>query len=125
MKNKKLINSFKCAIQGIKQAVKTERNVKIHITIMILVIIAGIVLKINTQEWIICIILFGLVISLELVNSAIEATVDIAMPEINEKAKVAKDVAAGAVLVSAIASAIIGLIIFIPKVIAFVQICRF
>ena len=118
MKNKKLINSFKCAIQGIKQAVKTERNVKIHITIMILVII-GIVLKINTQEWIICIILFGLVISLELVNSAIEATVDIAMPEINEKAKVAKDVAAGAVLVSAIASAIIGLIIFIPKVIAF------
>ena len=98
---------------------KTERNVKIHITIMILVIIAGIVLKINTQEWIICIILFGLVISLELVNSAIEATVDIAMPEINEKAKVAKDVAAGAVLVSAIASAIIGLIIFIPKVIAF------
>lgn len=119
MKNKKLINSFKCAIQGIKQAVKTERNVKIHITIMILVIIAGIVLKINTQEWIICIILFGLVISLELVNSAIEATVDIAMPEINEKAKVAKDVAAGAVLVSAIASAIIGLIIFIPKVIVF------
>ena len=119
MKNKKLINSFKCAIQGIKQAVKTERNVKIHITIMILVIIAGIVLKINTQEWIICIILFGLVISLELVNSAIEATVDIAMPEINEKAKVAKDVAAGAVLVSTIASAIIGLIIFIPKVIAF------
>ena len=119
MKNKKLINSFKCAIQGIKQAVKTERNVKIHITIMILVIIAGIVLKINTQEWMICIILFGLVISLELVNSAIEATVDIAMPEINEKAKVAKDVAAGAVLVSAIASAIIGLIIFIPKVIAF------
>ena len=119
MKNKQLINSFKCAIQGIKQAVKTERNVKIHITIMILVIIAGIVLKINTQEWIICIILFGLVISLELVNSAIEATVDIAMPEINEKAKVAKDVAAGAVLVSAIASAIIGLIIFIPKVIAF------
>ena len=119
MKNKKLINSFKCAIQGIKQAVKTERNVKIHITIMILVIIAGIVLKINTQEWIICIILFGLVISLELVNSAIEATVDIAIPEINEKAKVAKDVAAGAVLVSAIASAIIGLIIFIPKVIAF------
>lgn len=119
MKNKKLINSFKCAIQGIRQAVKTERNVKIHITIMILVIIAGIVLKINTQEWIICIILFGLVISLELVNSAIEATVDIAMPEINEKAKVAKDVAAGAVLVSAIASAIIGLIIFIPKVIVF------
>ena len=117
-KNKKLINSLKCAIQGIIQAMKTERNVKIHITIMILVIISGIVFKIAKQEWITCIILFGLVISLELVNSAIETTVDIAMPEINEKAKNAKDIAAGAVLVSSISSAIIGLTIFIPKIIA-------
>ena len=84
---------------------------------MILVIISGIVLKIAKQEWITCIILFGLVISLELVNSAIETTVDIAMPEINEKAKNAKDIAAGAVLISAISSAIIGLTIFIPKII--------
>mgnify|MGYP002542163266 FL=1 len=120
-KNKKLINSFKCAIQGIIQAIKTERNVKIHITIMILVIISGIVLKIAKQEWITCIILFGLVISLELVNSAIETTVDIAMPEINEKAKNAKDIAAGAVLISAISSAIIGLTIFIPKIIEFIK----
>lgn len=120
-KNKKLINSFKCAIQGIIQAIKTERNVKIHITIMILVIISGIVLKIAKQEWITCIILFGLVISLELVNSAIETTVDIAMPEINEKAKNAKDIAAGAVLISAILSAIIGLTIFIPKIIEFIK----
>lgn len=120
-KNKKLINSFKCAIQGIIQVIKTERNVKIHITIMILVIISGIVLKIAKQEWITCIILFGLVISLELVNSAIETTVDIAMPEINEKAKNAKDIAAGAVLISAISSAIIGLTIFIPKIIEFIK----
>ena len=120
-KSKKLINSFKCAIQGIIQAMKTERNVKIHITIMILVIISGIVFKIAKQEWITCIILFGLVISLELVNSAIETTVDIAMPEINEKAKNAKDIAAGAVLVSAISSAIIGLTIFIPKIIEFIK----
>ena len=120
-KNKKLINSFKCAIQGIIQAMKTERNVKIHITIMILVIISGIVFKIAKQEWITCIILFGLVISLELVNSAIETTVDIAMPEISEKAKNAKDIAAGSVLVSAISSAIIGLTIFIPKIIEFIK----
>ena len=118
MKNKKIINSFKCAIQGIAQAIKTERNVKIHIAIMILVIIAGIAFKITKQEWITCIILFGLVISLELINSAIETTVDIvAMPEINEKAKNAKDIAAGAVLVSAIIAAIIGLMIFVPKII--------
>ena len=118
-KSKNVITSFKYAFQGVFSAIKTERNLKIHISIMILVIIAGIFFKISKMEWIICIILFGLVISLELVNSAIETTVDIAMPEINEKAKNAKDMAAGAVLVSAIAAAIIGLIIFVPKLIDF------
>lgn len=83
---------------------------------MILVIIAGFIFKISTIEWIICIILFAFVISLELVNTAIEAVVDIVMPEINEKAKIAKDVSAASVLVSAICAAIIGLIIFLPKI---------
>ena len=68
------------------------------------------------MEWIACIILFGLVISLELINTAIETTVDIAMPEKNEKAKLAKDVAAGAVLMSAIMAIVVGLIIFLPKI---------
>ena len=66
---------------------------------------------------IICIILFGFVIALELVNTAIELTVDLAMPEIHPKAKAAKDIAAAAVLVSATCSVIIGLIIFLPKII--------
>ena len=113
---KKIVNSFKYAIQGIKSAFKSERNMKIHVIIMILVIISGILLKISTFEWIICIILFGLVIGAELFNTAIETVVDIAMPEKNEKAKIAKDVSAGAVLVIAIASAIIGVIIFLPKI---------
>lgn len=117
-KSKNVINSFKYAFQGVFSAIKTERNLKIHISIMILVIIAGIFLKISKMEWIICIILFGLVIGGEMLNSAIETVVDIAMPEINPKAKFAKDVAAGAVLIFAISSAIIGLIIFIPKIIA-------
>lgn len=82
---------------------------------MILVIIAGFTLKISNIEWCICITLFGLVISLELVNTAIEIVVDIVMPDINEKAKKVKDISAAAVLISAINSAIIGLIIFIPK----------
>lgn len=114
-KRKRLSNSFKYAFEGIQEAWKTEQNLKIHFMIMFLVIIAGIVLKISAIEWMICLVLFGLVISLELVNTAIETTVDIAMPEINEKAKFAKDIAAGAVLFSAIISAIIGLIIFVPK----------
>ena len=116
-KRKKLKNSFKYAFCGIITALKKEQNMKIHFTIAILVIIAGIILKISTIEWIICIILIGIVISLELVNTAIEQAVDIAMPEINEKAKIAKDVAAGAVLMVAIISLICGLIIFIPKII--------
>ena len=88
---------------------------------MVLVIISGFILKISITEWTICIVLFGLVITAELINTAIETTVDIVMPEKNEKAKLAKDIAAGAVLVSAIASAIIGIIIFLPKILYFVN----
>ncbi len=85
---------------------------------MILVIVFGIMLKISKIEWIICIALFGLVISMELINTAIENTVDLITKENNQQAKIAKDVAAGAVLVSAIVSSVIGLMIFIPKILA-------
>ena len=115
-KRKKLRNSFKYAFEGIKEAWSTEQNLKIHFIIMLVVIIAGFILKISMIEWIVCLLLFALVISLELINTAIETTVDIAMPEINEKAKYAKDIAAGAVLFSAIISVIVGLIIFLPKI---------
>ena len=114
-KEKKIINSFKYAFEGIFTAFKAEKNMKIHFIIMLLVIILGIMLKISSVEWIICIILFGFVISLELVNTAIENTVDLITQEKNPKAKIAKDVAAGAVLISAITAAVIGLIIFVPK----------
>lgn len=115
-KMKKIKNSFKYAIEGICTSFKTERNMKIHIFIMILVIIAGIILKINKSEWIICIILFAIVIGSELFNTSIETIVDMVMPEKNEKAKIAKDVSAGAVLVVAIGAAIIGLVIFVPRI---------
>ena len=116
VKTKKIINSFKYAIEVIWTSFKTERNMKIHIFIMILVIIAGIILKINKSEWIICIILFAIVIGSELFNTSIETIVDLVMPEKNEKAKIAKDVSAGAVLVVAIGAAIIGLVIFVPRI---------
>jgi len=115
-KMKKIRNSFKYAIEGIWTSFKTERNMKIHIFIMILVIIAGIILKINKSEWIICIILFAIVIGSELFNTSIETIVDMVMPEKNEKAKIAKDVSAGAALVVAIGAAIIGLVIFVPRI---------
>lgn len=116
-KSKKIMSSFKYAFQGILTSFKTERNMKIHIMIMVLVIIAGIILKISKIEWMICILLFVIVIVGELFNTSVETIVDMVMPEINEKAKIAKDVAAGAVLISAIGAAIIGLTIFIPKII--------
>lgn len=117
VETKKLSNSFKYAFEGIFSSFKSERNMKIHFTIMFLVIIFGLIFKINPLEWIICIFCFAMVIGAEMFNTAIETVVDIAMPYRNDKAKIAKDVAAGAVLVFAIASVIIGFIIFLPKII--------
>ena len=116
MKNKRLVNSFKYAFEGVKSAFKTERNLKIHIFIMALVIIFGIILNLNKLEWMICFICFATVIGGELFNTAIETTVDLTMPSINEKAKKAKDISAGGVLVLALFSLIIGLFIFVPKI---------
>lgn len=120
-KSKSLLDSFKYAMQGIKTAIKAERNMKVHVLLMLIVIIAGIVLKISSFEWIVCVILFGLVISAELINTSLEAIVDIIMPDLHPKAKVAKDIAASSVLVIAVVSAIVGMIIFIPKIVELVK----
>lgn len=122
VKTKKLINSFKYAIEGIISSFKTERNMKLHVLAMTLVILLGFIIRLSKLEWIICIILFAIVIAGELFNTAIETTVDIAMPQRNEKAKLAKDISAGAVLIVAIGSLIIGGIIFIPKIIEILKI---
>ena len=114
---KRLINSFKYAGTGIFTSLKTEKNMKIHFLAMFLVIILGFVLHISLNEWIVCIILFAGVIGGEMFNTAIETVVDLVTPYKNPKAKIAKDVAAGGVLVWAICSAIIGGMIFIPKII--------
>ena len=116
MENKKIINSFKYAIEGIIASFKSERNMKIHILATIIVVILGLILKINVVEWCFCIVLIILVISAELFNTAIENIVDMISPEKNEKAKLVKDISAGAVLVLAIGAFIIGMIIFIPKI---------
>lgn len=115
MKLKKIMNSFKYAWSGIKSAFNTEKNMKIHVYIMLLVIAFGFIFQINQVEWLVCIICFALVISGELLNTAIEIVVDIAMPNKDDRAKRAKDISAGAVLVLAFSSFVIGLIIFIPK----------
>lgn len=118
VKTKKILNSFKYALQGFITSFKTERNMKIHIFIMCLVILAAILLKISLAEWIVCLILFGIILAGELFNTAIETVVDMITPYKNEKAKIAKDISAAGVLILAITSIVVGLLIFIPKVYA-------
>lgn len=117
---KRLANSFKYAWQGIVQSYKGEQNLKIHTFIAILVIVFGFFLKISYIEWLVCLILIGLVLMAEFINTAIEYVVDLASPSVQPLAKASKDTAAAGVLMMAIISAIIGLIIFIPKIIDFI-----
>ena len=117
---KRLVNSFKYAWSGIKQAYKGEQNLKIHTFVAILVIVFGFFLKISYLEWLICLLLIGLVLMSEFINTALEYVVDLASPSINPLAKAAKDTASAGVLMMAIISAVIGLVIFIPKIIDFI-----
>ena len=115
MKKDPLYKSFGYAFQGIFNTIRTERNIKIHCAAAILVTIFGIWLQISKTEWMICFILFGLILALELVNTAVEATVDLFTEERKPLAKKAKDAAAGAVLIAAIFAVVIGILMFIPK----------
>ena len=107
------IKSFINALNGIKYAIKYEHNFIIIITAIIITCILGIIFKITHIEWCIIIICFGLVFGCELINSALEATVDLVTIERKPLAKIAKDCASGATLIFSIMSLIIGLIIFI------------
>lgn len=110
-----LRKSFGYAFAGIAAGIRKERNMKIHCGAAVLVVAAGIFLRITAAEWCICLVLFGLVMALELVNTAVEAVVDLVTEEKKPLAKLAKDTAAGAVLIAAIMAAIAGCIIFVPK----------
>ena len=111
----KLYKSFGYAFQGIGNTILHERNMQIHCCVAALVVIFGFLLKISVAEWMVCLLLFALVMSFELVNTALEAVVDLVTLEKKPLAKKAKDAAAGAVLMSAIIAAILGGMIFFPK----------
>ena len=114
MNVRKFFRSFRFAVEGIRAALR-EQNLKFHFVSAIIVVIAGIATGLSAVEWSIIILIITAVIGAELFNTAIERVVDLASPEIHPLAKQAKDVAAGAVLVFALASVIIGLLIFLPK----------
>ena len=114
MSARKFFRSFGYALQGILTATK-EQNLRFHLLSAFIVIITGIFTGLSMIEWMILTFVIALVIGAELINTAIECVVDLASPEFHPLAKDAKDIAAGAVLVFAVASVIIGLLIFLPK----------
>lgn len=120
-KKEPLYKSFGYAFEGIFAGIKKERNMKIHCCAMICVVAAGIFFRITVLEWCMCLVLFGMILALELVNTALEAVVDLVTEERKPLAKLAKDTAAGAVLTAAIMAAATGILIFAPRLVHIVQ----
>jgi len=116
----KRIRSFGYAISGIRAVFGSEVNMKIHLAVVMLVVICGFVFQISITEWIVCLLCFGLVLGAEMTNTAIETVVDLVSPEQHPLAGQAKDIAAGAVLICAVASVFVGLLIFVPKIWSFI-----
>lgn len=106
--------SFKYAIEGIKNAFIEEPNLKIHFVIAILVVVLGFLLRIKRLDWLVLVISIGVVISVELTNTAIEWVVDSFIDKNHPGAKKAKDISAGAVLIVSVMAAVVGLLIFLP-----------
>jgi diacylglycerol kinase (ATP) len=113
----RFFNSFRFARNGIIVAFKEQPNLKVHVLIAGVVVAAGLYFRITTTEWAILIICISLVITLELINSAFEYLVDLVTLERKPLAGKIKDVAAGAVLVTAIGTAIVGVVIFYKYII--------
>lgn len=120
-KNRTWIDSVKDCLRGIAYTFKTENNFKREIILGIIVIICGLFLKLSIIEWVIIILLINTVLVGELINTALERTVDLYTKEYNEIARAIKDAASGSVLVICISSSIIGLLIFVPKIIHLVE----
>jgi len=116
---KKRLLSFKYAFSGLSHLIKTQHNAWIHLFIALLVIVSGIFFRVSTVEWMMIILCIGFVITTEIINTTIEYFIDVISPGYHEKAGRVKDLAAAAVLISSITSAIIGLIIFLPYLVHF------
>jgi diacylglycerol kinase len=118
---RKFIRGFGYAFNGIWHAAATQLNFKVHLVAAIIVIYGGWALHISPDEWLWVTLCIGLVLAAELFNTAIEFLTDLVSPEYNKKAGLVKDMSAGAVLVIAICALIIGLIIFVPKLLVLIH----
>lgn len=115
----KFIKSFGYAFNGLKICFAGEPNFRIHTLLTIVALIFGIVLQLSTFEWIVVTLCIAFVIAMEMLNTAIEKLCDIVYKDSHPGIKIVKDIAAGAVLVSAVCSLITGCIIFLPKIIMY------
>jgi len=109
------IHSFRYAFRGLADMLRTQPNARFHLAASVVVAGAGFWLEISRMEWIAVVVCMALVLALEAVNTALEYLTDLVSPEYHPLAGKAKDAAAGAVLVAAIAAAVVGGLIFLPK----------
>lgn len=116
MEMRRLRKSFSCAIAGLIYCIKTEKNMKIHILATIIAVIVALVVKLNYTEWGLLILTIFMVLVAETVNTAVEKTVDLVTTEYHPLAKLAKNLAAGAVLLAAIGSLLMAVVIFGPHI---------
>ena len=119
---KKRIESFGYAFKGIATLFRTQINARIHLIVLMGVIPAGFFFKINTTEWCFIALASGAVLAAEAMNTAIEFVVDLVSPQYNELAGKAKDVAAAGVLLTVFGAVLAGLIIFLPKILEFLNV---
>lgn len=113
---RKRITSFRHAFNGLLQVFRTEVNMLIHLLIAILVIISGFIFNLNLVEWSLILICIAMVFAAETGNTVVEKYLDLYHPELNPKIGVLKDMSAAAVLILSFFSAVIGLLIFVPKI---------
>ena len=110
------LSSFANAFRGLFVYIRQEHNAWIHCIIAVLVVIAGILFRISLTEWVAVVFAIGLVLAAEAFNSSIERISDVVQPEKDERIRDVKDISAGAVLLCAITAAVIGVIVFLPKI---------
>lgn len=114
---KNFFESFNFALNGIKYVFSSQRNIWIQTTFALISVALGFLFNISANEWIVLSLTIALVLFAEFINTAVETTIDLITEEYNQKAKIVKDVSAGAVLVTAFNSVIVGLIIFAERII--------
>ena len=117
----RLTRSFSFALNGLQVCVLKGANFRIHLVITILTVLSGIYFHLSINEWLIILLCIGFVLCMEMLNTAIEQLCDVVHKEQHPGIKITKDIAAGAVLLSAIVAAICGAFIFLPKILLLIQ----